>query len=390
MPDPGQIRFVDLHAQRAVISDRIDAAIARVLDHGRFIMGPEVAALETALSDYTGAAQAVSCSSGTDALLMALMALGVGPGDAILCPDFTYTATPETIALLGAVPVFLDVNAECYNLEPGGLEAGLTAAREAGLTPRGLIAVDLFGLPADYDRIGPWAKENGLFVLSDGAQAFGARYGNRVAGRFATVTATSFFPAKPLGCYGDGGAVFTEDAGLADTLRSIRSHGQAIGGGKYDIERVGINGRLDTIQAAILLEKLQIYDHELAQRQDIAACYMAGLDAAFGLPIVPTATQSAWAQFTIRVPDGKRDALKAHLAEAGVPTMIYYPRPLHQQSAYAHFPRALDTDPVSARLSRAALSLPVHPYLTEAQVDHIIAAVNNFSTTTACSHSSAR
>jgi dTDP-4-amino-4,6-dideoxygalactose transaminase len=376
-PPEDTIRFVDLATQRARIADRIDAAIARVLDHGQYIMGPEVAALETALSDHSGAAQVATCASGTDALLIALMAFGVGPGDAILCPDFTYTATPESIALLGATPVFVGVSEDSFNLDPRDLDNGLARARAEGLRPRGLIAVDLFGLPADYAAIVPWATAHDLFVLADAAQSYGASTGGARVGTFGTVTATSFFPAKPLGSYGDGGALFTDDDALAETFASVRSHGKATGGDKYDIARIGLNSRLDTMQAAILLEKLAILDEELAARRRIASRYTEDLDPRYLPPAAPTGTRPAWAQYTIRCRD--RDTLRAALSDKGIPTNVYYPYPLHRQTAYGHFPRTALADSTASRLSAGVLSLPVHPYLTDPQLDHVVATLNDLS-----------
>jgi dTDP-4-amino-4,6-dideoxygalactose transaminase len=267
----GPISFIDLKAQQALIRDQIDAAITRVLDHGGYIMGPEVSALERDLSSFCGAKHSISCASGTDALLIVLMAKNIGPGDAVICPAFTYTATPEVIALLGATPVFADVSEDTFNLDPQSLPRAVDAAKKAGLKPRAIIAVDLFGHPADYDKILPFAEDHGLFVLSDSAQGFGGTLNGRKTGTFGLATATSFFPAKPLGCYGDGGAIFTDDDELAKIMRSIRLHGQ--GASKYDCARVGINGRLDTIQAAILIEKLKIFPREIALRQEVAARY---------------------------------------------------------------------------------------------------------------------
>ena len=281
------IAFIDLAAQQARIRGRVDRAIARVLDHGQYIMGPEIGELERLLRQLTGARHAISCASGTDALLIALMALGVGRGDAVLCPAFTFTATPEAAALLGATPVFVDVDPETFNLAPEGIAGGIEAAKAHGLKAVGVITVDLFGLPANYARLEPLAQEHGLFVLADAAQALGAACGERRVGRFGTVTATSFFPAKPLGCYGDGGAIFTSDPDLAARMESIRLHGKAMGADKYAIERIGVNGRLDTLQAAILIEKLAIFEEEIELRNRAAARYAEGLGDAVITPKVP-------------------------------------------------------------------------------------------------------
>ena len=371
MADP--IPFIDLAAQQRIIRQRIDAAIARVLDHGQYIMGPEVTELEQRLATFTGAKHAISVASGTDALLIAMMAWGVKPGDAVLCPAFTYTATPETIALLGATPVFVDVDERTFNIDPAGLEAGVVAAGRAGLRPVGLIAVDLFGLPADYPALHDFAGHRDHWVLADAAQSFGASQGGERVGRFGDITATSFFPAKPLGCYGDGGAIFTDDKRLAEIMSSIRLHGK--GDDKYDIVRIGVNGRLDTLQAAILIEKLAIFDAELLSRQQVAARYAEGLADVATVPHDPDGVTSAWAQYTIRVPADRRDAIAKALKADGVPTNVYYPRPLHHQTAYRHFPFATGGLPVAERLCTEVLSLPMHPYLTEAGQDRVVACL---------------
>jgi dTDP-4-amino-4,6-dideoxygalactose transaminase len=369
------IAFNDLAAQQARIRGRLDRAIARVLDHGQYIMGPEVAELERRLCQFTGAPYAISCASGTDALLIALMALGVGRGDAVLCPAFTFTATPEAVALLGATPVFVDVTPETFNLAPEGIAGGVETARAHGLRTVGVIAVDLFGLPADYARLAPLAQEHGLFVLADAAQSLGAAQGERRVGTFGTVTATSFFPAKPLGCYGDGGAIFTSDADLAQRMESIRLHGKAMGADKYAIERIGVNGRLDTLQAAILIEKLAVFKEEIELRRRVAARYAEGLGDAVMTPKVPLGWQSVWAQYTIRAPAKFRNKLAADLKTNGIPTAVYYPRPLHHQAAYRGYPVSKEGVPISERLSLEVLSLPMHPYLEPPQQHRIIDAI---------------
>ncbi len=369
----GPIPFVDLRAQQARIRDRIDRAIARVLDHGQYIMGPEVLELEGRLASYCGARHAITCASGTDALLIALMAKGVGRGDAVLCPGFTYPATPESIALLGATPVFIDVDAETFNVDARAIDAGAALARASGLRPVGIIAVDLYGLPADYCAIAPRARDNGLWVLADAAQSFGATCQGRHVGTLGDITATSFFPAKPLGCYGDGGAIFTDDDDIADVMRSIRSHGK--GTGKYDIVRVGLNGRLDTIQAAILLEKLAIFAEEIQARNWIAARYTEALQGKLNTPRIPAEATSVWAQYTVTLAAGKRDAVAAHLGAAGIPAHVYYPRPLHYQAAYAHYPVAGGDLPASEALAATVLSLPMHAYLKAADQDRIADAL---------------
>ncbi len=342
-----------------------------MLAHGQYIMGPEVAELEARLSAFCGAPHAVACASGTDALALALMALGVRPAEAILIPAFTFAATAEVVPLLGAVPVFVDVHADTFNLDPASLEAGIHAARRAGLRPVGVIAVDLFGQPADYDAIQEVAQAHGLWVIADAAQSFGADWRGRKVGTLAELTTTSFFPAKPLGCYGDGGAVFTDDPELAAVLRSLRVHGQ--GEDKYDNVRIGMNGRLDTVQAAILLAKLEIFADEILARQRAAARYDALLGGLVATPILRANVSSTWAQYTIRSSD--RDALRRQLAAAGIPTAVYYPRPLHRQTAYRDFPVAEGGCPVAERLATEVLSLPMHPYLDAVMQEAVAAAV---------------
>jgi dTDP-4-amino-4,6-dideoxygalactose transaminase len=336
-------------------------------------MGPEVQALEAELARFAGARHALSCASGTDALLLVLMAREIGPGDAVVCPSFTFCATAEVVALLGATPVFADVDAETFNISPASLQRAIDTARKNGLAPKAVIPVDLFGLPADHDAIAAIAKAENLFVLDDAAQAFGATYKARRLGTFGLATATSFFPAKPLGCYGDGGAVFTDDDELAERVKSIRLHGQ--GGDRYDNVRIGITGRLDTIQAAVLLEKLKIFPDEIEARDRAAARYSEGLAAMCKVPSVPDGYRSVWAQYTIRLQPGGRDRLAAALKAEGIPTGIYYPKPLHQQTAYRHYPVAAGGLPVSDRLAAEVLSLPMHPYLTAEVQDQVIAAV---------------
>jgi dTDP-4-amino-4,6-dideoxygalactose transaminase len=371
--DPAPIPFIDVAAQRRRLGRAVDEAIARVLGHCQFILGPEVRALEAALAAFCGARYAVSCASGTDALVMVLMANGIGPGDAVVCPSFTFTATAEVVALVGATPVFADVEEASFNLDPESLRRACATARKLGLRPKAVVPVDLFGQPADYDRIVPIAEAEGLFVLDDAAQAFGATYGNRRVGALAPATATSFFPAKPLGCYGDGGAVLTDDEELARVLRSLRVHGE--GRGKYDCVRIGLNGRLDTIQAAILIEKLKIFPEEIVARDRIARRYSVGLADVALVPKVAHGSTSVWAQYTIRLPAGKRDGLAAALKAQGIPTAIHYPIPLHRQEPYERFPVADGGAPVSERLAAEVISLPMHAYLDEAIQDRIIEAV---------------
>jgi len=366
------IPFIDLAAQRRRIAGEIDTAIARVLERGAFISGPDVAAFETKLAAFCGARFAISCGNGTDAIQLALMAKRIGPGDAVLVPDFTFTATAEAVALVGATPVFTDVQAVDFNIDAKGLEAGLATARGKGLTPRAVISVDLFGLSADYDALNAFCDAHGLLLIADAAQSFGATFRGRKVGTLAPITTTSFFPAKPLGCYGDGGALLTDDAELAVTLKSLRVHGQ--GSDKYDNIRIGMNSRLDTLQAAILSCKLDIFADEIDKRQVVAARYAEALGNRAITPTVPADCVSVWAQYTIRIADGQRDAVAARLKEAGIPSAIYYPRPLHRQTAYRHFPSA-GALAVSDRLSGEVLSLPMHPYLDEATQSRIVAGL---------------
>jgi dTDP-4-amino-4,6-dideoxygalactose transaminase len=336
-------------------------------------MGPEVKTLEADLSAFCGAKHTVSCANGTDALAFVLMAKGVKPGDAILCPTFTFAATAEVVAWTGATAVFVDVREDTFNLDVHSLEAGLRTARELGLNPVGVIPVDLFGQPADYDPIEAICAREGLWMLCDAAQSFGASYKGRKVGTIGLATSTSFFPAKPLGCYGDGGAVFTQDDELAAVMRSIRVHGQ--GSDKYDNVRIGMNGRLDTMQAAILIEKLKIFGDELEARDRIAQRYNALLRDVAKVPEVPEGLTSAWAQYTLRMEGFDREQFIADLKAAGVPTAVYYPRPLHRQTAYKGYPVAGNGLPVSERLAAEVVSLPMHPYLTEDVQDRVVSAV---------------
>jgi dTDP-4-amino-4,6-dideoxygalactose transaminase len=367
------VPFIDLETQQARIRDRLQTAMARVLAHGQYIMGPEIAELEQRLATFCGARHAIACASGTDALALALMALGVRAGDAILVPAFTFAATAEMVPWLGAVPVFVDVCSDTFNLDPHSLEAGTNAARRAGLRSVGIIAVDLFGQPADYDAIHEFAQAHRLWVVADAAQSFGARRRGRMVGALARVTTTSFFPAKPLGCYGDGGAVFTDDPELALVIRSIRVHGQ--GEDKYDNVRIGLNARLDTLQAAVLLTKLEIFADEIGARQCAAERYEDLLRGAVLTPSMCDGVSSTWAQYTIRT--FARDALRARLATAGIPTAIYYPRPLHRQSAYRDFPVADGGCPIAERVATEVLSLPMHAYLDAAMQQRIATELHN-------------
>jgi dTDP-4-amino-4,6-dideoxygalactose transaminase len=371
---PEPVPFIDVAAQRRRLGKSIDEAVSRVLAHCQFINGPEVTQLEAALAKFSGAGHVVACASGTDALLMVLMAKGVGPGDAVFCPSFTFCATGEAVALTGATPVFVDVDEATFNIDASSLRRAIATARKAGLKPVAVIPVDLFGQSADHDAIAAVVKGEGLFVLDDAAQGFGASYKGRRLGTFGLATATSFFPAKPLGCYGDGGAIFTDDAELAQTLRSIRVHGQ--GFDKYDNVRLGLTARLDTMQAAILIEKLKIFEDEIAARNEVAERYARGLGNVVSVPRLAKGCTSVWAQYTIRIPKGvNRDGFAAALKAQGIPTSIYYPKSMHQQTAYRDFPVAEGGLPVSEQLSEDVISLPMHAYLDEATQERIIKAV---------------
>ena len=368
------VPFIDIGAQRRRLGPSIDQAVSRVLTHCQFINGPEVTELEAALALFSGAKHVVSCASGTDALLMVLMAAGIGRGDAVFCPSFTFCATGEVVALTGATPVFVDVAEESFNIDPLSLRNGIAVAKKRGLKPKAVIPVDLFGHPADHDPVGAIAETEGLFVLDDAALAFGASYRGRRLGTFGLATATSFFPAKPLGCFGDGGAIFTDNAEFAQTLRSIRVHGQ--GFDKYDNVRLGLTARLDTMQAAILLEKLRIFEDEIAARNQVAKRYAQALGNVVAVPHVASDCTSVWAQYTIRLPAGAdRDRFAATLKALGIPTAIYYPKSMHQQTAYRDFPVADGGLPVSERLSADVISLPMHAYLDEPTQQRIIDAV---------------
>lgn len=372
MPSQKPMDFIDLKAQQRAILPDLMERIKRVLAHGQYILGPEVKELEARLAEYVGVKHAISCSSGTDALLIPLMAYGVGPGDAIFTTPFTFIATAEMIQLLRATPVFVDVDPRTFNLAPDALEEAITGLskhpRTASLQPKGIIPVDLFGQPADYDRINAIARRHGLFVLEDAAQSFGATYKGKRAGALAEVAATSFFPAKPLGGYGDGGAIFTDRDDLAGMMRSIRVHGE--GTDRYHYARLGINGRLDTLQAAILLAKLAIFDEEVKARQAAAQRYSAALREVVQVPYVGQDCSSVWAQYSVL--SEQRDDLQRKLKEQGIPTAIYYPIPLHVQAPFAHLGYAPGDFPISERLAPAIFSLPMHPYLTEADQKKIV------------------
>ncbi len=362
------MNFIDLKTQYRGLKPDIDAAIMNVLNHGRYVMGPEIEALESQLAEFTGARHVVSCASGTDALLMALMAKNVGPGDAVFTSPFTFFASAEVIALLGATPVFVDIDAATFNIDVKKLEQSIEKVANAGkLNLRGIIPVDLFGQPADYANIQILADKHDLFVLEDAAQSLGSTLYGSKAGALAECAATSFYPAKPLGCYGDGGAVFTDSDELVELLKSIRSHGQ--GASQYDNVRLGITGRMDSIQAAVLCCKLKVFAQELKRRQEIAKHYNELLADHVQTPSIIDGAQSAWALYTIQL--DRRDQIKQTLAKAGVPSVIYYPKPLHLQQAFAGLGYKKGDLPVSEKSCERVLSLPMHPGLTAQEVETV-------------------
>lgn len=368
------IPFIDLAAQQARLRSQIDRAISEVLNHGAYIMGPEVKRFEQQAAAFCGAKHALGCANGTDALQLALMALEIGRGDAVFVPAFTFAATAEVVPLVGATPVFVDVEERTFNMDAESLKRAIAHAKKEGLRPSCVMPVDLFGLPADYDVLNAIARENAMKVVGDSAQGLAATYKGRRTGSLADITTTSFFPAKPLGCYGDGGAVFTEDDDLAELIDSFRVHGK--GADKYSNDRVGLNSRLDTIQAAILLEKIAVYQVEIDARQEVAHRYNAALASHVQTPYVPEEHISVWAQYTLALNNvEQRDRVKATAQAAGVPTMVYYPTPLHKLKAYHHFPRDPNGLPMSETLSQRVLSLPMHPYLESDAQDHVIETI---------------
>lgn len=381
------MEFIDLHTQQQRIGDKIEANIKTVLNHGQYIMGPEIKVLEGKLSAYVGAKHALGCASGTDALLVALMTLKAGPGDAIFTSPFTFIATAEVISLLGATPIFVDINERTFNIDPRQLDEAIQALRRSdprlyplprgmdlsSLKPKAIIPVDLFGLTADYNAIQAVSEKYGLAVIEDAAQSFGAEFKGKRACSFGNIACTSFFPAKPLGCYGDGGMCFTNDDGMAEIMDSIRVHGK--GNHKYDNVRVGINGRLDTIQAAILVAKFDIFAEEIEVRQRAAARYSQGLGEQSKVipPQIPAGYKSAWAQYSVLARDeSHRSELQAKLKKAGIPTAIYYPKPLHLQTAFSYLGYRQGDFPVSEDCASRIFSLPMHPYLKADEQDGII------------------
>ena len=381
------IQFIDLATQQKRIREKIDSNIQTVLSHGQYILGPEIRELEERLAEYVGVEHAIACSSGTDALLLALMAYDVGPGDAIFTPPFTFFATAEVVSLLGATPVFVDIDPKTFNMDPEHLERAIIALQdnlgdyplpigctESSLVAKGIIAVDLFGLPADYDAINVIAKKHGLFVIEDAAQSFGARYKDKRACSLGDIACTSFFPAKPLGGYGDGGMCFVDDEPLAQAMRSFCNHGQ--GAHRYDNVRIGINGRMDTLQAAVLHAKFDIFPDEVEKRQKVAEKYtelLSALDLELVTPVVPPGYQSVWAQYSILSRDEtQRSELQSKLKEAGIPTAIYYPKPLHFQPVFRGLDYKEGDFPISEDYTQRIFSLPMHAYLEPEDQERII------------------
>ena len=369
------IPFIDLQAQRKRLGDNLEQKVLEAVREGRYINGPQVVELEEQLSVFSGSKHVIGCASGTDGLLMPLWAWGVGPGDAVFVPAFTFVSSAEVVAMLGATPVFVDVDATTFNMSIDSLNEAIDWAKtKSDLNPKAVIAVDLFGLPADLKTIEVIAKQNEMKLLVDCAQGFGSKQDGKVAVCYGDAGSTSFFPAKPLGCYGDGGAVFTSDPEFEKVLKSIRVHGQ--GSHRYEHIRLGMNGRIDTLQAAILLEKLKIYPDEIKKRNEIAGRYTHGLKDYVDTPIVPEGYESVWAQYTLKVEN--RQALSESLKEHGIPTMVYYPIPLSHQPAYKHYPAAPNGVPISEKLSEQVLSLPMHPYLDIETQNFIIEKVQSF------------
>ena len=363
------MQFRDLHRQYEAMQAEMDEALFQATRSGAYIMGAQVAELEQQLSDYVGVRHCITCANGTDALRLALMALGIGQGDAVFVPDFTFFATAEAVAMVGATPIFVDVHNETYNIDCGDLLEKLSVvSRDGKLRPAAAIAVDLFGQPADYPALLAVCRQNGMYLIEDGAQGFGGRIGSRHACSFGDISTTSFFPAKPLGCYGDGGAVFTDNDEWASLLRSLRVHGK--GTDKYDNVRLGLNSRLDTLQAAVLQVKLKHFDEELEAVNHVAQRYTELLSGKVKPPVVPEGWFSSWAQYTIQAEN--RDEIQTRLKAAGIPSMVYYPRTMCQQTAFAQMWQPC---PVANRLAETVLSLPMHPYITDEEIELVASLV---------------
>lgn len=370
-----KIEFIDLQAQRHALQQKLPTVLEKVLEHGGYIFGPEVKMLEDQLTEYTGAKETITCSDGTDALKLLLMAKNVGPGDAVFVPTFTFASSAEVIAQSNATPVFIDVCPITFNIDIQSLAQAIESL-DKSLKPKGIIAVDLFGLPANYPAIHEIAEAHGLWVIADSAQSFGGGLYDQKVGNLSVMTSTSFFPSKPLACYGDGGAIFTNDKELAGVIRSLRNHG--CGKDRYDHIHIGMNSRLDTMQAAILLEKLAIFPQEHQRREQIANLYAKQLPEQLQLPTVAPDYTHAWGLYTVVCPQGEREKLMQHLQEAGIPSNVYYKKPLHLQPAYEHFPRATKQLAVTEKLCQQVLSLPMHPYLSDDQVSYISECVTSY------------
>lgn len=360
-------KFIDLAAQQDRIRHKLDDAIAKVLNHGNYIMGPEVIEFESKLKNFTGAKHAITCANGTDALTICLMAWNIGPGDAVFVPSFTYVASAESPAQIGATPFFVDVKEDTFNIDPVSLSTAINDAKILGLKPSVIVAVDLFGQPADIDEIQSIANAENIKLLVDSAQSFGASSKKRLVGTMGDATTTSFFPAKPLGCYGDGGAIFTQDDEMASLINSIRLHGK--GSEKYDNIRVGLNSRLDTLQASILLEKIKLFPEELILRDSAAKKYDRILESYFEIPFLQDDVTSSWAQYTLKLDN--REQFQKKLNDFGIPTGIYYPKPLHEQLGYSDYPFVSSGLEISSKLSKKCVSLPMHPYLKDEYFDFL-------------------
>lgn len=361
------IKFLDLSKQQKTIEKNLKLNLDKVLSDSKFIMGPEVKKLEVSLENYTNAKYCISCSSGTDALILSLLALNIGKGDIVFCPSFTFPATAEAILMVGAKPVFIDVGKNTFNICYKSLLNAIEKCKSKKLRIKAIMSVDLYGLPANYDKLNSIAESFNLNIIADGAQSFGAVFKNKKVGNLTEITTTSFFPAKPLGCYGDGGAIFTDNLDIKDKLESLRAHGK--GKGKYDINYMGMNARLDTIQAAVLLSKLEIFDWEIKERNRIAKIYTEELRSSFQIPEIPNDSTSVWAQYTLQ--SSNRDEVIGFLKDNNIPSMIYYPKPMHEQPAYKAFSLNKDLS-VSTNLSKNVFSIPIHPYLTDLEVEYII------------------
>lgn len=374
------IPFIDLHAQQKLIRKRIDKRIKQVLDHGQYILGPEVKELEDRLSSFTGAKYTLCCSSGTDALLLSLLGLKIKPGEGVIVPAFTFASSAEVMPLLGAIPIFIDVKRDTFNIDPRKLYDSLKTAKDIGINVKGIMPVGLFGQPAEMDLINDFAKNNDLWVLDDAAQSFGGIHKDKNVGNLSEAAATSFFPAKPLGCYGDGGAVFTNDKDIYEIANSSHIHG--MGKKRYEYDRIGMNARMSTIQAAILLEKLEIFPEELKKRQEVANNYnktLNSLNLGIELPKINKNFKSSWAQYTILLPENiNRDKLQEYLKLKNIPSAVYYPIPLNEHKPYNRYPVSKSGLSVTYYLSKNVLSLPMHPYLKKDEIVYISENINNF------------